>query len=99
MASAAGQSFAVAYQIIDDIADAESDLSHGQNNIIAVLLGQKLDYHESIKRARGLAQSNLLQACTHARWLPGGSGLGLVDLCQQLSDAASLSLSEEVQAA
>jgi len=99
MASAAGQSFAVAYQIIDDIADAETDLSRGQNNIVAVLLGQKLDYNESIERARDLAQSSLSQACTHARWLPGGSGLGLVDLCQQLSDAASLPLSAEVQAA
>lgn len=99
MARAAAQSFAVAYQVIDDMNDHEVDARGGHNNVIAVLEREGLDQMQALDRARTLAQEHLVLASTSARWLPHASGQVLVDLCQQLHRQAQLPLDLEEQVA
>lgn len=88
-ATLAGQAFAVAYQIVDDIADMNEDLSHGHCNIIAVLQAQAPGHVVALDQARGeaalLAQAHRQRALECASQLPDHSGQALVTLCHALT--------------
>jgi geranylgeranyl diphosphate synthase type I len=81
----AGESFAIAYQIIDDLSDVDMDLSKGHNNIIGVLELEGVTRHEAIETATHLAQAQLKSAMQQAASLPGDSAHYLITLCQQLA--------------
>lgn len=88
-AKRAGESFAVAYQIADDIVDATEDLSSGNCNIIGVILARvecpPALTNEALHQASQVAQTHLDLAVKYARELPDNSGLALIDLCATLS--------------
>lgn len=86
-ATRAGEAFAVAYQIADDMADLTEDLALGNCNIMTVIEAQASDATAQPARlqARLLAQMHLDQACEHARLLPDHCGQALIDLCHTLT--------------
>lgn len=83
-AMVAGHAFAVAYQMLDDIADIDVDAQRGQNNIVSVLSADGSEQFVAIERARSMLREHLARAIVNARWLPAGSGDVLHDLCLQL---------------
>jgi geranylgeranyl pyrophosphate synthase len=100
VATLAGESFAIAYQIADDLNDVEDDLARGACNIVGVLESAYVEseYAESayvesalIDRAQAIAEaSSLMQAHLHlaedyAAQLPANSGDYLISLCEKLS--------------
>lgn len=84
-ATIAGQSFAVAYQIADDLNDVYDDQTRGTCNIISVLEQLHLDKTLATTEAMHLMQTHLLKAETHAAQLPAHSGEFLMSLCGKLS--------------
>jgi geranylgeranyl diphosphate synthase type I len=84
-ATHAGQSFAVAYQIADDLNDVHDDQTRGTCNIISVLEQIHLDKTLATSEAMHLMQVQLLKAESHAAQLPAHSGDFLVRLCGKLS--------------
>ena len=84
-ATIAGQSFAVAYQIADDLNDVHDDQTRGTCNIISVLEQTHLDKTLATSEAMHLMQAHLLKAETHAAQLPAHSGEFLMSLCGKLS--------------
>jgi geranylgeranyl pyrophosphate synthase len=86
IAKAAGESFAVAYQIADDISDLEADLSHHHTNIIGVLQHSGLDRFQALARANQLAKAHLNLATQYAAQLPANSGARFMPLCEALAE-------------
>ena len=84
-ASAAGHSFAVAYQIADDLNDVSVDQDRGTCNIISVLEHSQLNQTQALSEAMSLMQSHLHKAESHAAQLPAHSGDFLIRLCSKLS--------------
>jgi geranylgeranyl pyrophosphate synthase len=84
-ATIAGQSFAVAYQIADDLNDLHDDQTRGTCNIISVLEQRHLDKTLATSEAMHLMQTHLLKAERHAALLPAHSGEFLMSLCGKLS--------------
>jgi geranylgeranyl diphosphate synthase type I len=84
-AKAAGESFAVAYQIADDISDLQGDLSQHQNNIIKVLHDKGLDRPHALAKANQLAHDHLNLAINYASQLPANSGACFIPLCEKLA--------------
>lgn len=84
-ATIAGQSFAVAYQIADDLNDVHDDQTRGTCNIISVLEQIHLDKTLATSEAMHLMQAHLVKAESHAARLPAHSGDFLVSLCGKLS--------------
>ncbi len=84
IAKAAGESFAIAYQIADDLQDVSQDLSRGHCNIIGLLKSSGLGTTHATTQAQALAQQYLAQAEQHAIDLPNDSGFLLASLCHQL---------------
>ncbi len=86
-ATQAGESFAIAYQIADDMADLNEDLALANCNIIAVIRAQDncTTVQHAGHQARLLAQTHLDQACEYAGQLPGLSGQALIALCNTLT--------------
>jgi geranylgeranyl pyrophosphate synthase len=84
-ATLAGQSFAVAYQIADDLNDVHDDQTRGTCNIISVLEQLHLDKTLATTEAMHIMQTHLLKAETHAAQLPAHSGEFLMSLCGKLS--------------
>jgi geranylgeranyl diphosphate synthase type II len=84
-ATIAGQSFAVAYQIADDLNDVHDDQARGTCNIVSVLEQLHLDKTMATTEAMHLMQTHLLKAETHAAQLPAHSGEFLMSLCGKLS--------------
>lgn len=85
IAKAAGESFAVAYQIADDISDLQDDLAQHQNNIMRVLLHKGLDHPKALAQANQLANDHLNLAINYASQLPANSGACLIPLCKKLA--------------
>jgi geranylgeranyl diphosphate synthase type II len=84
-ATIAGQAFAVAYQIADDLNDVHDDQTRGTCNIISVLEQLHLDKTSATTEAMHVMQTHLLKAETHAAQLPAHSGEFLMSLCGKLS--------------
>lgn len=85
IAKAAGESFAVAYQIADDISDFQDDWLQQQNNIIRVLYDNGLDRPKALAQANQLANDHLNLAINYATQLPANSGACLIPLCEKLA--------------
>ena len=84
-AKAAGELFAVAYQIADDVNDLEEDLSKGNCNIIGVLQANGLSRKDAISKASQMSISYLNKAREQAMNMPNASAEFLVSLCDELS--------------
>ncbi len=86
-AKQAGEAFAIAYQLADDLADWDDDLALGNCNIIAVIQAQdaSVSAQQARHHARLLAQTHLRQACEYARQLPDQSGQSFIALCHTLT--------------
>ncbi len=84
-ATAAGLSFAIAYQIADDLNDVKDDQARSACNIISVLEQSHLDRTQATAEASHLVQTYLHKAERHAAQLPANSGEFLMSLCGKLS--------------
>lgn len=82
-ASLALRNFAVAYQIIDDLSDWQSDESTGQLNIVN-LLARESGKEQAFSLARARAQYLLKRCETELATLPCDSGHAAQNACQQL---------------
>ena len=85
IATAAGKSFAIAYQIADDLNDVEDDLARGTCNIVSVLQNTHHDRSQATAEALALMQTYLQRAENYAEQLPAHSGDFLISLCEKLS--------------
>lgn len=85
LATLAGKSFAIAYQIADDLNDIEEDLSRGTCNIISVFQSTHQDRTQASAEALALMQKYLHLAENYATQLPAHSGDFLISLCEKLS--------------
>ena len=85
LAKQAGDSFAIAYQIADDLNDVEDDLARGTCNIIRVLQHRGVDRSQATHEALDLMQKHLRLAEHYAAQLPAESGAYLLSLCGKLS--------------
>lgn len=85
----AGESFAIAYQIADDLNDVEDDLARGTCNIVRVLQNNDLDRDQATAKAFDLMQTHLGLAENYAAQLPADSGAFLISLCEKLSVEAA----------
>jgi len=83
-ATSAGHAFACAYQIIDDVADLETDLEQQRNNVVSVLMRTGIEREIATEMALELAHENLEHALKHALSLPANSGEPLVQLCDRV---------------
>jgi geranylgeranyl pyrophosphate synthase len=85
LAKAAGESFAVAYQIADDLSDLQDDLSQHQNNIMSVLQHKGLNRPKALAQANQIANDHLNLAINYASQLPANSGACFIPLCEKLA--------------
>ncbi|MDP4837578.1 MAG: polyprenyl synthetase family protein [Burkholderiales bacterium] len=85
IATQAGESFAIAYQIADDLNDVEDDLARGTCNIVGVLQSAHVDRAQASAEALTLMQTHLHLAENYAAQLPAHSGDFLISLCEKLS--------------
>jgi len=85
IAKQAGESFAIAYQIADDLNDVEDDLARGTCNIVGVLQRRDVDRSQATREALDLMQKHLRLAEHSAAQLPAESGAYLLSLCGKLS--------------
>ena len=85
IAKQAGESFAIAYQITDDLNDVDDDLERGTCNIIRVLQHREIDRSQATREALDLIQKHLHLAEHYAAQLPANSGAYLMNLCGKLS--------------
>lgn len=81
-AEAAANAFATAYQMADDIEDANIDIANGELNIISVIAR-----NASLDSARAMSQALVARdyrlACDLARSLPSGCGALMADFAEQ----------------
>ena len=79
-AMAASDAIAIAYQTIDDISDAESDMKAGAVNFLAIIKG---DMKSRTQAARLHASEYAHTAIAIAETLPDDSGRGLIALAEK----------------
>jgi len=77
IATSAAQAFAIAYQIADDIADAQEDLDRGNHNILKMLKTCK--NQTPLAAAITEARLQCAQSCGFAKQLPNQSGRFLLE--------------------
>jgi geranylgeranyl diphosphate synthase type I len=92
VAMRAGESFALAYQIADDLSDLDIDMAQGTLNIVQVIMSSGMAREDAIQEAVRQAQAALCRATELAAQLPSDSGQGLVDMCAQLALTLSIAL-------
>jgi len=95
VAKAAGEAFALAYQIADDLQDLRADSAQSHCNIVPTLMRSGLDQDEAIEAALQMARSNRQQAIIQAQKLPSESGHYMVHLCHTLASSESEAISEQ----
>lgn len=86
-ARAAGEAFAIAYQIADDFTDFRADQTQDAMNIVRLLIRSGHPEAEAIQLARTLINEHTETACALAAQLPNGSGGLLIELASQLRGA------------
>lgn len=84
LARQAGESFAAAYQMIDDMMDIEADEQNGHNNIVMLFIRSGKSMQEAMEQSANLARIYLDAAVIHAGGLPHQSGQFLVKLSEKL---------------
>ncbi len=95
IAKAAGEAFALAYQIADDLQDLRADSAQSHCNIVPALMRTGLDQDEAIEAALLMARSNRQEAIIQAQKLPSESGHYMVHLCHTLASSESEVVSEQ----
>jgi geranylgeranyl pyrophosphate synthase len=95
----AGESFALAYQIFDDLQDQRKDLINSSCNIVYVLEASGLSRPSAELQAVMLVEFYIQKALEQSQALPNNSGQLLADMCQQLSMALSPYTSQEAMQA
>lgn len=85
VARQAGESFAVAYQIADDLTDLDNDLAQGALNVVEVIMSGGVTREHALQQAVVHAQRALEQSSHAALQLPLNSGQEVVDMCTQLA--------------
>ena len=88
-AKAAGESFALAYQIADDLQDLDADSAQSHCNIVPALMRSGLDQEAAIHAALAMGRQNRAEAIIQAQKLPSGSGQYMVQLCHTLASSES----------
>lgn len=88
-AKAAGESFAVAYQIADDLQDMEGDLQRENCNIVSVFLKQGLALEQAIAESSTLLETYLELALHNTNLLPHDCGWKLRQLCESLKQKSN----------
>jgi geranylgeranyl diphosphate synthase type II len=83
-ARAAGEAFAIAYQVADDLGDFRSDRTQDIMNMISALIRNGCSEQAAIQQARALIDAQAERACSIAQQLPHGSGGLLIELAGQL---------------
>lgn len=89
MAKAAGESFALAYQIADDLHDIDADAERGNCNVVQLLQASGLDREAAIAAALDMADEHRQQALSYAEKLPLRCGHYMVHLCHTLLENVS----------
>ena len=84
-ATKAGEHFAVAYQIVDDLHDLEADAAKGGCNLIHMLSQSSGNLDAATQQAMALARHHLAACLECAEQLPLQCGAYLQALCQQLA--------------
>ena len=87
VARKAGESFAIAYQIFDDLRDQHNDLINENCNILFLLEATGLNFQNAKLQAISLAKTHLQKAIKQSQLLPNSSGQLLIDMCHELSEA------------
>ena len=83
-ARAAGEAFAIAYQVADDLTDFRTDQTQDAMNIVRVLTRSGHTEAGAIRQARLLINEHAEAACVLAAQLPNGSGGLLIELASHL---------------
>lgn len=83
-AKSAGESFAVAYQIADDLQDLEDDLQRENCNLVSVLLKQGMAFEQAIGESGKLLDTYLELALHNTNLLLHDCGWKLRQLCESL---------------
>jgi geranylgeranyl pyrophosphate synthase len=96
-AKVAGESFAVAYQIADDMSDLQADLANSRTNIVSILENTGVTRPEALARARLLAEEHLKFATEYAAKLPANSGAYFIKLCETLKEKFDTSHSSRIE--
>ena len=89
MAKAAGESFALAYQIADDLQDLGADSAQSHCNIVPALMRSGLNQEAAIHAALEMARQRRAEAIAQAQKLPSGMGQYMVYLCHTLASSES----------
>lgn len=99
LAQKAGESFALAYQMIDDMKDFERDRLQGSNNVLSVLQASGQSPEDAFANAHAMASSYLDQATECAQSLAHNSGDYLCELSLDLANAIAAPRRKTVHAA
>jgi geranylgeranyl diphosphate synthase type II len=99
VARTAGESFAVAYQIADDLNDCAEDLEKGSCNIIQILEATGLDRAQALDQAKFLAFNHLDKAIEQSGRLPSNSGHAIYEMSMKLGVALSIQSSKACEPA
>ena len=96
-AKVAGESFAVAYQIADDMSDLQADLANSRTNIVGILENTGVTRPEALSQAKLLAKENLKFATEYAAKLPANSGAYFIKLCEALKEKIDTSQPSSIE--
>lgn len=88
-ARTACESFAIAYQIADDLLDLAGDLQRGNANVVCVYQQMGLNQKQAIQQSNILQMKHLKLARQNALHLPAGSGALLLQLCGSIENSRS----------
>ena len=89
-AQAAGEAFAVAYQMADDLNDFLADGQLGHANAIHLLLSQGHAQHGALNKIKHTIRNKLAESRALAERLPQGSGQLLIHLADELAKSIHL---------
>jgi len=89
MAYAAASDFAVAYQIVDDLADLVQDTREGSSNLLLLLIHDGLSGPQALTKATAMATARLASAEEHAKHLPNNCALSLLHHATKLALAVA----------
>ena len=95
----AGESFAVAYQIFDDLQDQHKDLVNDSCNIVCVLEASGISRQSAELQAVLLVEFYTQKALEQSQSLPNNSGQLLGEMCHQLSNALTPFTAQEAMQA
>jgi len=88
-AHAAASDFAVAYQIVDDLADLAQDIEEGSSNLLLLLIHDGFSRPQAFTKAVAMAIERLTSAEEHAKRLPNDCAHSLLHHATKLALAVA----------